>query len=179
MEFIDNDEDHVPRQKDQSIVMKWLNQARDNNPLYGFVISSFSSDYNHCLCGHQIQYNFVAYCPQTNKAVRLGSDCIERARNLAINIVPTCAQCKEELFLKNPYTTILQNNGICTICKKQNAKDYKIISFGKHKGYTYKHVYDAEKKYIDWIVSIGDTIHCKKLLDFYSYIVYKRKHNAV
>jgi len=195
MRFIDTVEDHQGHGNvDHALVIEWLNKARNGNPDYTFeVFSDVCNTYDYCLCNHDIENNFVAYCPATDNAVVLGSRCIETARKAGIRMEVVCNRCKEKVELKC-LSKKHSRSYLCRRCtprKKRSSvrpedseisetppplseisEKPKLMGFGKYRSMTYEEVYRNQRSYIRWFLS--DVKDCKgPVLEFKEWLFQK------
>jgi hypothetical protein len=111
--------------------------------IYPFLLHENLPESHQCVCGQHIHENCYLLNLKTNKIVVVGNCCIKRyTPNEAIKRCLLCNTPKKHM-----------KGGICTMCKIPSSFDDYVVSFGKHKGNTFKNVLIEQFNYCSWILS--------------------------
>ena len=105
MNFIDSEIDHVARPVDHKHVLEMAMKAavgadglRVSNPTFSRTWSNYTK-YANCVCGKDIENNFLVCCVETGKAFIVGSVCIDSlCFTRGFTLVLQCSVCDDTIL---------------------------------------------------------------------------------
>jgi hypothetical protein len=168
MHFIDTDDDHVDRgHVDIKYVMEMVDRACAHSNGTIVLIPHFeqrqhNEQYDRCICGKEIKYNFVAHCLETDKCFVVGSECIETVclkKNIALQNL--CRMCN------NKHTKTLTMK-YCDNCRSLRRRGGRQLGFGsKYAEQTFMEVAIGDRKYCEWVCENVKGKKMKTFADWY------------
>jgi len=162
MNFIDSITDHYMRPVDtrhvHAMTMKAV-LAADGRPVPEpiFTRSTTAHVYGNCVCGKEIEYNFIAQCKQTGKAFIVGSECINTVCSAnKFTLVLDCSVCNETIATVKNWDD--EEEAALATAPRKRCKDCSLmfrrrnnrVCVGKYSEYQYKEML-SERPYVDWL----------------------------
>jgi hypothetical protein len=148
--FIDSSLDHINRGVDIRHVYEMAEKARRNDD--GSLVSnptftgrySDANNYNHCICGHYIEHNYIAKCVETGKCFVVGCDCI-------VTVCETNRWKYSKMCQICETNDALKTKNVCKECSSSLKNFTKTMKVGKYSGQSFYEIYELDKKYVEWV----------------------------
>lgn len=124
----------------------------------------WTEQYDYCICGKDIEYNFMAVCVETGKSFIVGSKCIETVcLNLHFDLKNKCYMCKNR-------NTVSLTAKFCSTCKSLRMSGRALLGFGKYAETSYLEIINQDRKYCEWVLESATGHKAAKFAAWYEEI---------
>jgi len=150
MNFIDYETDHVARPVDHKHVLEMAMKAAVGAdglrvPKPTFSRKSAETKYVNCVCGKDIEHNFLVCCVETGKAFIVGSKCIDSlCFTQGFTLVLQCSICDDAIATiedgadEKKRSLASGKKERCTTCSLMFRRRNKMVGAGKYSTLLYK-----------------------------------------